>query len=207
MEAAGPPTLGHPQPARRNSRQHPLNTVFESKMESPISSLDRSTRAKIIRPPDHSTALNIPTVFLAGPTTSRSSPDWRTRLSTSIADLPVTILNPKNLAWDSTWKEDRSDPRWVAQVEWEMSMREASDVAVFFFEGGTDAPITMLELGLSLATASARQRILVFAAKDFSKRGNVHFACGRYKVEVEEDEATMVESLRSTLLEMNKVTT
>ncbi|KAL2206835.1 hypothetical protein CC79DRAFT_1335130 [Sarocladium strictum] len=85
--------------------------------------------ALVIRPPDLPTDLNIPAIFLAGPTTSRSPPDWRTRLCTSDADLSVAILDPMNLAWDSTWKEDHSDPRWVAQVDWEMSMREAADVA------------------------------------------------------------------------------
>jgi hypothetical protein len=175
-------------------------------MESSSNPSANGDREEIFRPPRHLPDLNIPTVFLAGPTTSRSPPDWRTRLCTSVADLPVAILDPKNLAWDSTWKEDRSDPRWVAQVDWEMSMREAADVAVFFFEGGTDAPITLLELGLSLATARPRQTNLVFAAKNYSKRGNVQFACDRYGVNVEEDEATLMASLRSTLLGMSNVT-
>src|SRR5687767_146969 len=106
-------------------------------MVSPPNPDAAQDRAVIIRPPSLPLRGNSPpTLFLAGPTSSKHSPDWRARLCTSLADLPVQILDPKNTAWDSTWHEDSSDSRWAAQVEWEMTTRATADVVVFFFEAG-----------------------------------------------------------------------
>lgn len=80
-------------------------------------------------------------------------------------------------------------------------MRAKADVAVFFFEeAGTDAPVSLLELGLSLGARSSR--VLVFASKDYSKKGYVTAACDQFGTKVWEDEEAFLTFLRAELLIM-----
>ncbi|KAI1049344.1 hypothetical protein LB506_005060 [Fusarium annulatum] len=94
-------------------------------------------------------------IFLAGITTSTDRPDW-----------------------DSTWKEDFSDKRWEEQVWWELDMQEAADIIVFMFHPSTDAPISLMELGLAVKSKS--KRIIVCAQDGYRKKGNVEAVCRRY---------------------------
>ncbi|KAG8357915.1 hypothetical protein FVEN_g4526 [Fusarium venenatum] len=96
---------------------------------------------------DHTTS-----IFLAGITTSTGEPDWRQALTDALNNYPVTILNPNRPDWDSTWREDFSDKRWVEQVSWELDMQEAADIVVFMFHEATEAPISLMELGLAVRT-------------------------------------------------------
>lgn len=139
------------------------------------------------------------TVFLAGSTTSQEQPDWRTRLSSAIADLPVTIFDPKNSAWDSTWKESFKDERWTAQHRWEMRAREDADVVVFCFEAGTDAPISLLELGLTFGCRHRSSRVVMFAAKDYSRRAYVESVSQGRGVATHDDEGEFVAEVRAAI--------
>ncbi|KAF4982763.1 hypothetical protein FZEAL_1664 [Fusarium zealandicum] len=116
-------------------------------------------------------------IFLAGPTTNTGGPDWREAFTQALDEYPVTILNPKRDDWDSTWREDLSDKRWEQQVWWELDMQEGADIVVFFFHGKTDAPVTLLELGLGVRSG----RAIVCALDGYSKRGNVEAVCQRYR--------------------------
>lgn len=115
-------------------------------------------------------------IFLAGPTTPTDEPDWRETITQALSAYPVTIFNPNRKDWDSTWKEDFADKRWEEQVWWENDMREAADIIVFFFHWSTDAPVSLLELGLSARSGKA----IVCAVDGYSKRGNVEAVCRRY---------------------------
>ncbi|KAF5701267.1 hypothetical protein FGLOB1_10328 [Fusarium globosum] len=95
-------------------------------------------------------------IFLAGITTSTGEPDWREVLTNDLMNHQVTIMNPDRPDWDSTWKEDFSDKRWEEQVWWELDMQEAADIIVFMFHPSTDAPISLMELGLAVKSKSKR---------------------------------------------------
>lgn len=115
-------------------------------------------------------------VFLAGTTSPTNEPDWRQTLAEALSELPVVIYNPKRDDWDSTWREDFSDARWVEQVNWELEMQDEADVVVVFFHGVSPAPISLLELGLCVRSG----RAIVCALDGYSKRGNVEAVCRRY---------------------------
>ncbi|RFN44279.1 hypothetical protein FIE12Z_11466 [Fusarium flagelliforme] len=117
-------------------------------------------------------------VFLAGITTSTNEADWRQSLTNALIDYPVTIFNPNRPDWDGTWKEDFSDKRWEEQVSWELDMQDIADVIVFFFHKSTDAPISLLELGLAIRTKT----VVVCAQNEYRKRGNVEAVCRRFGV-------------------------
>ncbi|KAG4274992.1 hypothetical protein FPRO04_09000 [Fusarium proliferatum] len=117
-------------------------------------------------------------IFLAGITTSTGEPDWREVLTNDLMNHQVTIMNPDRPDWDSTWKEDFSDKRWEKQVWWELDMQEAADIIVFMFHPSTDAPISLMELGLAVKSKS--KRIIVCAQDGYRKKGNVEAVCRRY---------------------------
>ncbi|KAF5534126.1 hypothetical protein FMEXI_11472 [Fusarium mexicanum] len=115
-------------------------------------------------------------IFLAGITTSTGEPDWREVLTNDLMNHRVTIMNPNRPDWDVTWKEDFSDKRWEEQVWWELDMQEAADIIVFMFHPSTDAPISLMELGLAVKSKS--KRIIVCAQDGYRKKGNVEADSG-----------------------------
>lgn len=134
-----------------------------------------STPGKVICPLDKPPAKAGVSVFFAG-TTSRG--DWRKDLARSISHLSVTIFNPFRPDWDSTWKEDISDERFKGQVEWELEMQERADIIIVYFEPGTEAHISLLELGLCARSGKA----IVACPEGYKKRGNVQVVCTRYNI-------------------------
>jgi len=128
----------------------------------------RASEAKVIRPLDPYT--QDPTrksIFLAG--TIEENDAWREFVIKELLNLPITILNPYQPKWDSTWVQDISGPRFVEQVDWELDMMDSADVIAVYFSQETAAPITMLEVGLW-----ARSGKVVVACPDseHSRRGN-----------------------------------
>ncbi|KAL6921036.1 hypothetical protein FSHL1_005008 [Fusarium sambucinum] len=122
----------------------------------------------------------ITSIFLAGVTTSTGEPDWRQALTDALNSYPIAILNPNRPDWDSTWREDFSDNRWVEQVSWELNMQETADIVVFMFHKATEAPISLMELGLAVRTKS----VIVCAHPDYRKRGNVDAVCRRFNAKL-----------------------
>ncbi|SPJ75413.1 uncharacterized protein FTOL_05144 [Fusarium torulosum] len=136
-----------------------------------------------------------PSIFLAGITTNTGEPDWRETLTNALRDRPVTILNPNRPDWDGTWKEDFSDSRWEEQVRWELDMQEAADIIVFMFHRATEAPISLMELGLAVKT----KKVIVCAHDDYKKRGNVEAVCSRYGAQLTSTEEHLQEALLTML--------
>ncbi|KAL2018613.1 hypothetical protein VTK56DRAFT_583 [Thermocarpiscus australiensis] len=118
-------------------------------------------------------------VFLAGTTSRASGPDWRETLINAVSHLPITIFNPLRPDWDSTWREDVTFAPFREQVEWELDMQEQADVIVVYYGPGTDAPISLLELGLCARSGKA----IVVCHEGYSKRGNVQVVCQRFGIE------------------------
>ncbi|KAI1073149.1 hypothetical protein LB507_009130 [Fusarium sp. FIESC RH6] len=137
----------------------------------------------------------IMSVFLAGITTSTEDADWRQTLTNALIDYPITIFNPNRPDWNSTWREDFSDERWEEQVSWELDMQDIADVVVFFFHKSTDAPISLLELGLAVRTKT----VVVCAQHGYRKRGNVEAVCRRFGVHLLSTEVQLRDCLINIL--------
>lgn len=94
-----------------------------------------------------------------------------------------------------------SDPRFVAQVEWEMDHGKIADVVVIHFVPGTQAPISLLELGMYAGMYA--EKVVVCCPEGFWKRGNVRMVCVRFGVRcvesVEEVESIVRERLVAKL--------
>lgn len=130
--------------------------------------------ARIPLPVDHRV------VFLAGSIEMGRAEDWQSRLTQSVltARPTVVVANPRRSQWDSSWEQSIDNPEFRNQVEWELDHLERADLAVFYFQPGTQSPITLLELGKRLESAKAHQT-LVCCPPGFWRRGNVEIVCHR----------------------------
>lgn len=160
-------------------------------------------RIQVITPNDEDQNPWYPTtsVFLAGPTDT--TPNWRTPFLATLRNLHsppyptagggggggggtggttphpnVTVYDPYQPRWDKTWKEDLGDDCFRAQVEWELERQDRASVVAVFFCGPSQAPISLLELGLCARSGKA----VVGCEQGFCKRGNVQAVCQRYGV-------------------------
>jgi hypothetical protein len=86
----------------------------------------------------------------------------------------MVILNPRRAVWDP------SGPAFEAQVRWELDGLERADRVLFYFAPGSQAPITLFELGL---VCRVPQKALVVCPDGYWRKGNVDVVCDRYGVE------------------------
>lgn len=150
------------------------------------------TRARIIQAPttfDRSGK----SVFLAGSIAGGNASNWQTSMISSLSTLSITILNPRRADWDSSWVEDISCAPFKEQVEWELYMQEAADVIAMYFDPNTQAPISLLELGMFAPSG----KMVVCCPEGFWKRGNVQIVCKKYGI-------NLVESLEELVDEVKK---
>ncbi|KAJ9138768.1 hypothetical protein NKR19_g7711 [Coniochaeta hoffmannii] len=157
-----------------------------------------TTRAQIILAPSRQPFEYQSAVFLAGTTTA---PDWREELISSLSHEPITILNPLRLDWDSSWREDETFEPFREQVQWELDMQDKADLVVIYFGANTDAPISLLELGLCARTNKA----LVVCHHGYRKRGNVQVICRRYNIRLMESLDGLAEAVVEKLNPKNSL--
>ncbi|KAK3315771.1 hypothetical protein B0H66DRAFT_604088 [Apodospora peruviana] len=157
-------------------------------------------KAQVVVAPSRPTIAGQKSVFLAGTTTRTAGPDWRETLTNALSHLPVTIFNPMRTDWDSTWQEDPAFEPFREQVEWELDMQEHADIVVVYYGPHTDAPISLLELGLCARSGKA----IVACHREYKKRGNVYIVSQRLGIEfvdVEDDLVAVVDRRLKNLLE------
>jgi len=111
---------------------------------------------QVILAPSEETPRGVKSVFLAGTTTKVDAIDWRVALAASLSETNITVYNPYRVDWDNTWREDVNFPPYRRQVEWELDKQEKADMVVIYFHPATQAPISLLELGLYASNGRGR---------------------------------------------------
>src|SRR5262245_21353171 len=134
--------------------------------------------AFILKPPAPLDLAGRPSVFLAGSIEMGRASPWQAQVETSLRDLDVVVLNPRRDDWDSSWHQSIQDERFREQVEWELAAQEKADLIAMYFAPDTQAPITLLELGLAAPTG----RVVVCCPEGYWRKGNVDVVCARYRV-------------------------
>ena len=126
-------------------------------------------------------------IFLSGSITDVGGITWQNYFASQLQGLPITVLDPLRPDWDSTWKEDISDPRFHEQVNWELEMLEKADLRVVYFAPSDTAvaPISLLEFGLFARESG--DRVFVICPAGYKKRGNVQIVCGKYGIPFKEN--------------------
>jgi hypothetical protein len=168
----------------------PLSTKSSTNISS-------TPQCKVYKPPHTPLTLTTPSIFLAGSIEMGKATDWQTDFTNSVSHLPITIFNPRRDDWDSSWKQDISNPHFKEQVEWELDHLEKANLIVLYLQPGTMSPISLLELGLH-----AREgKVLVCCPEGFWRRGNVQVICERFKIPMFEDLEELMRVAAERILE------
>lgn len=150
----------------------------------------------VIKPPTPlPTALTGPAVFLAGSIEMGRAIDWQAAVTAQLADLEVTVLNPRRDAWDASWTQSITNPVFRAQVEWELDALDRAAVIAMYLDPDTRAPISLLELGLHAAAG----KLVICCPDGYWRKGNVEVVAARYGLPLVDDLAALVAALRRRL--------
>lgn len=148
----------------------------------------------LIRPP---AALPLPlpgpSVFMAGSIDLGRSIDWQSQLADSLADCPGTLLNPRRTEWDDRWRGEADFPPFREQVEWELAAMEAAERIAFYFAPDSQAPVTLMELGLAARSGKA----WVCCPTGYWRKGNVDIVCAKYGVPMVDSLAELSQQVRA----------
>jgi len=117
-------------------------------------------------------------VFLGGTIDMGDSGDWQQALVDALTASSGTLLNPRREHWSAGDGSDAENPRFRAQVAWELAAMEAASLIAFYFAPTSLAPITLLELGLAARSGKA----LVCCPRGYWRRGNVVAVCEHHGV-------------------------
>lgn len=139
---------------------------------------------QVIYAPSEEAPCGTKSIFLAGTTSKVDATDWRESLSSMLSKHPVTIYNPFRADWDSTWREDINFAPYREQVLWELDKQAKADLVVVYFHPATQAPVSLLEFGLS---AQVPGKIIAVCPEGYWKRGNVQIVCQKFGIEMLDD--------------------
>lgn len=119
------------------------------------------------------------TIFLAGSIDNGAAENWQERVEDYFKDQPeVLLLNPRRNDWDSSWKQDITDPQFFQQVTWELNGLDRADRIILYFAPGSKAPISLLELGLYAQSG----KVVICCPPEFWRRGNVEIVAERFGI-------------------------
>ena len=116
-------------------------------------------------------------VFLAGSIEMDKAIDWQAECEKALF-ISHNVFNPRRESWDSSWKQEASNPKFSEQVNWELNALEQADVVIMFFAANTKSPISLLEFGLYAQS----KKMLVVCENGFWRKGNVDVVCQRYNI-------------------------
>ena len=158
--------------------------------------------AHVLKPPTPLAPITGRSVFLAGSIEMGLAEPWQEHVERALADLPITILNPRRDEWDASWEQSIANPQFREQVEWELAAQERADAIAMYFAPATKAPITLLELGLFAASG----KVIVCCPPGYWRRGNVEVVCARYGVPLVGELAELVAAVRGRLVNTSRTT-
>jgi hypothetical protein len=161
--------------------------------------LPADAKAQVCIPPQWAN-IQGPSVFLAGSIEMGKAIDWQSSLAIALADMPITVLNPRRDDWDSSWKQDINNKQFKEQVDWEMDNLNKADVIALYFQPDTMSPISLLELGMHANDHGiAGKKLVVCCPEGFWRRGNVQIVCHRYGIDLVGTREELIEKVKAKL--------
>ena len=133
-----------------------------------------------------------PVIFLAGSIDNGTASDWQSQCIDALADEPLILLNPRRRNWDGSRRAEADDPQFRAQIEWDLSGLERADVIAMYLAPTSQAPISLLELGLHARSG----KVLLCCPDGFWRKGNVDIVAARYGLKTVHGLDDLVKSLR-----------
>ena len=133
-------------------------------------------------------------VFLAGSIEMDKAIDWQQQCE-QVLTKTFNVFNPRRQSWESTWKQEITNPNFKEQVNWELEALEQSDHIIMFFDGKTKSPISLLEFGLYAKS----KKLLVVCENNFWRKGNIDVVCEKYNIQQFQNLNTVLEYLKEEL--------
>lgn len=120
-------------------------------------------------------------VFLAGSIEMGKAKPWQKQVARVLLakDPSLVVANPRRTNWDPDWEQSIDNPHFKEQVNWELDHLQRADLVLFYFQPGTQSPITLLELGRHLSRPDAQNSTIVCCPPGFWRRGNVEIVMDR----------------------------
>lgn len=137
----------------------------------------------------------VPSLFLAGSIDMGRAEPWQKQVEMVLADEEVILLNPRRDDWDSSWVQSMHNADFRKQVEWELDCLEQADLILMYFVAGTQAPVTLLEMGLSARTG----KVMTVCPPGYWRRGNVEMVCKRFNIPLYPDLESALLAIRARL--------
>jgi hypothetical protein len=131
-----------------------------------------------IQSPNAIPETTLPKVFLAGSIEMGVADEWQTHVTSQLQDEPVLLLNPRREDWDARWKQEKDDPQFRQQVEWELNALSESDHIILYLDPETKSPVSLLETGLYAKSG----KLFVVCPEGFWRKGNVDIVCEKYGI-------------------------
>jgi len=116
-------------------------------------------------------------VFLAGSIDMGSAKDWQEDIGLFFYEKGYNVFNPRREDWDSSWKQDYSNPNFYQQVNWELNALEKCDFILLYLVSNTLSPISLLELG-----KFSNKPMFLICNNSFWRAGNIEIFCDRYNI-------------------------
>jgi hypothetical protein len=158
--------------------------------------------AKVITPPHPVPRDAHRSVFLAGSIDMGRAANWQESVSLGLGDLPdVVIFNPRRRDGEALEEATVSNEAFCDQVTWELDALEAATVIAMYFEPSSQAPVTLLEMGLHAQSG----RLIVCCPDGYWRKGNVDVVCRRYGVHQVHDLAALLRAVRARLTALGVV--
>lgn len=134
--------------------------------------------AQIFRPPEPVPASAGATVFLAGSIDQGGAEDWQAGAGDRLAAAGWTVLNPRRRDWAPSGGPEIASPALREQAGWELDGLERADRVLLYLAPGTQAPISLLELGLF----ATHPGLVVVCPHGFWRKRNIDILCERMNI-------------------------
>ena len=132
-------------------------------------------------------------VFLAGSIEMDTAENWQNKVINELSNYNITFFNQMRDSWNSTWKQEITNPQFKEQVLWELNSLEQADIIVLYFDPNTKSPISLLELGLF----ARDKKIIVCCPDGFWRKGNVDIVCEKYNILQVANLNTLIDQIKS----------
>jgi hypothetical protein len=128
--------------------------------------------------------MNTELIFLAGSIEQGTAKDWQPSVIEALRHIDCVVFNPRRLVWDPTIEQSASNLVFAEQVNWELDQLEWATIAFFYFQAGTQSPVTLAEFGKMIEMYGYTDVMLVVVCEPgFWRKGNVDIMCTRAGVE------------------------
>lgn len=158
--------------------------------------------ANLFKPPAPTPETGRPSIFLAGTIDNGNSDDWQAKLADALKDNEVDLYNPRRDAWDPNLEQSIHNAQFRGQVNWELDHLDKSDIIFMYFAGGSQSPITLLELGIY--AEKKPNNLVVVCSKDFWRKGNVEVVAERYGIPLHYDFSGAFIALKQRLVSLEQ---